>query len=287
MSSLRRRAFRLARPVLRPAVRLALPVLRSTVRLAMPILQRIEPSWAWPRYDPARQKAVDRDAFFVSPELSLHDPLIFGCYDLATQRVVAIDDPTGRAFDFDAQKQLASAFRARSAVPLSSDRYAHAVRALEPGTGLCLDACTTGPDEGVIQAVERLGYEYRAIDIFPAPGVQHEDLMALSFAEGSIARIISCDTLEHVPEWPQAMREMYRVLEPEGLLVLHMPVYYFDRPVGEPTREGTDPWEHVRYFAAREVMQCAAACGFVILRTSFMLDYGALLCVLGKPWRGT
>jgi ubiquinone/menaquinone biosynthesis C-methylase UbiE len=90
------------------------------------------------------------------------------------------------------------------------------------------------------------------------------------------------DTLEHIDAYPAAIRELFRVLAPHGLALVHVPVYYFDKPEGEPIRPGVDPWEHVRYFSAREFLRLFDEAGFVILRASFNFDYGALIAVLGK-----
>jgi hypothetical protein len=82
----------------------------------------------------------------------------------------------------------------------------------EPGSGICLDACTPAPVEVVKNTIQQLGYTYQAIDIGPAtPEVQKEDLQALSFEDDSIDQIFSCDTLEHIPDHGLALREMYRV----------------------------------------------------------------------------
>ncbi|MHC4130056.1 MAG: methyltransferase domain-containing protein [Planctomycetota bacterium] len=104
----------------------------------------------------------------------------------------------------------------------------------------------------------------------------------LSLEDGSVARIISLDTLEHIEDCTLAVSEMYRVLCDNGLAILHVPCYYFEKPVGEPIRPGIDPFGHVRYFSARELLTALDKAGFIILRAGFHLDYGALLCVAAK-----
>jgi glycosyltransferase involved in cell wall biosynthesis len=54
-------------------------------------------------------------------------------------------------------------------------------------------------------------------------GIRHEDVMNLSFAEGSFDRILSFDVLEHVPDPYRAVREFYRVLKPGGVLIFSVP----------------------------------------------------------------
>ena len=93
---------------------------------------------------------------------------------------------------------------------------------------------------------------------------------------------MSLDTLEHVQDYRQALREFQRVLEPGGVLLLHVPAYFVDRPASVPIDPANDPWQHVRYFSTRELVAEIAATGLGLLRVQLHLDYGAALCVAGK-----
>lgn len=55
--------------------------------------------------------------------------------------------------------------------------------------------------------------------------VRYEDVTALSFRSGSKDAVVSFDVLEHVPDYPQALREFARVLRPGGVLVMTVPFY--------------------------------------------------------------
>ena len=48
----------------------------------------------------------------------------------------------------------------------------------------------------------------------------------LPFADGAFDTVVSTEVLEHVPEPLRALREMARVLRPEGTLVLTVPLYW-------------------------------------------------------------
>jgi SAM-dependent methyltransferase len=221
--------------------------------------------------------------FFVPQGQSIYDPMVLGVYDLKTQTVIPKQGAFPQPTNLDIAAKRAQHYQRLSKRSLDTSRYNVALRSLEPGRGICLDACTPVPVEIVKATIEKLGYTYKAIDIGPGtPEVRKEDLQALSFADNSIDQIFSCDTLEHIPDYKLALRELYRVLKSEGFAVIHMPVYYFDRPEGEPIRPGVDPWDHTRYFSAREVIDAALAAGFALLRTNFCFDYGALVLVLGK-----
>lgn len=56
-----------------------------------------------------------------------------------------------------------------------------------------------------------------------ADGVRHEDLCHLSFADASFDAIVSLDVLEHIPDFPQALRECRRCLRAGGRLMWSVP----------------------------------------------------------------
>lgn len=221
----------------------------------------------------------------ITNKLSTIDPEVWGRYDLASQKVVPkdADDPGVWRMDFDRAAPVAQALLREHAGIVEQDRYELVLPHLAPGSGTLLDACTTDPAPGVKARVKALGYEYTPIDIRERRGVRQEDITALSFADRSIARIISLDTLEHVEAYEAALEEFLRVLEPGGVCIVHVPCYYFDKPSSEPISEDTDPWGHVRYFSAHELARTMRDVGFRILRLSLHLDYGAGLCVAAKP----
>lgn len=75
---------------------------------------------------------------------------------------------------------------------------------------------------------------------------QREDIQALSFADNTFDRIISCETIEHVPQPQKALHELYRVLKPGGILYLTCPNYFnffglwciYRAAIGKPYTEG-------------------------------------------------
>ena len=59
-----------------------------------------------------------------------------------------------------------------------------------------------------------------------SPAVPAEDLMGLSYVDASFDLVITSDTLEHVPDVDQALRETWRVLKPGGMHVFSVPVVW-------------------------------------------------------------
>lgn len=55
------------------------------------------------------------------------------------------------------------------------------------------------------------------------PGVMHQDVMQLSFADASFDFYISGDILEHVPDIAQTLREARRIIRPRGELLATFP----------------------------------------------------------------
>ena len=241
-------------------------------------------------YDPRRQALYDpREQVAVSRRQSVFDPTVFGTYDLATQRIVPIDsnDSGIVGLGLDEVSDHARAFvNDRGQAVVTSDRYEQVLALLRPGRGILLDAAISHVDEHVRRSVERLGYEYVAIGIEgDGAAVRREDIRALTFDDSSVARIISLDTLEHVERYEEGLREFHRVLEDGGVLFLHVPCYFAERETSVEIDPDIDPWGHVRYFSARELLQRLVQTGFVILRAGLQLDYGAALIVAGRVVR--
>jgi SAM-dependent methyltransferase len=224
----------------------------------------------------------------LPPGQAIYDPNVFGRYDLASQTVVPKEsaDEGLLSLDFDLLMAAAQRQAHRSPPPIEMDRYSEVLSLLAPGSGVCLDACTTSPEPRAREAVTALGYEYVPIDLEgDGKTVRREDLTNLTLEDESVAVVISLDTLEHVEDYPRALAEMFRVLRFDGLAVLHVPCYFVDRPESAPIQAGVDPWDHVRYFSTRELVGNVLAAGFTLLRLGLQLDYGAALCVAAKAKR--
>jgi SAM-dependent methyltransferase len=56
-------------------------------------------------------------------------------------------------------------------------------------------------------------------------GIRCEDLQNLSFSDETFDLMISEDVLEHVRNPDSALREVYRILKPDGLFVFTVPIY--------------------------------------------------------------
>lgn len=255
------------------------------------VLSRVARLFRLQLYDPAVSATYDRrttgtyelgKTLLVPEGQSVYDPAVFDRYDPATERVVSIDDDGVWEVGFDESIREAQRFVATHP-NVESDRYRLVLPLLTEGQGICLDACTSSPLPEARRRIEGLGYSYRPIDIAGDDDeVGREDVTALSYESDSVARIISLDTLEHVVDYRAALAEFRRVLTPGGILIVHVPVYFFDRESSAPIDPANDPWEHVRYFSGRELVEAIKAAGLTLLRVQLHLDYGAIVCIAAK-----
>src|SRR5215467_14244161 len=81
------------------------------------------------------------------------------------------------------------------------------------------------------------------------------DAQVLPFANESFDTIVSCETIEHVPDVRSAVREMWRVAKPGGKLLLTTPnyanlmgLYDLYARVRHPKRKDDQPFDRRQWF---------------------------------------
>jgi SAM-dependent methyltransferase len=71
------------------------------------------------------------------------------------------------------------------------------------------------------------GREYLGVDVRPGPGVDCvADVESLPQADGSVGTVIAMSTFEHVRRFWRGFDEVYRVLRPDGVLLVSCPFYF-------------------------------------------------------------
>ena len=117
--------------------------------------------------------------------------------------------------------------------------HAHVLRELAvhvpAGPARMLDAgCGTG---GLIRRLVPLRPEWKwtGVDVSPlacqlarergVADVQEASVMALPFRDGEFAAVVSADVLYHLDDDEAALREMTRVLQPGGIVVINLPAH--------------------------------------------------------------
>jgi len=82
-----------------------------------------------------------------------------------------------------------------------------------------INAC--GDMHSILQKIPKLLYsEYAPRN----KSIHHEDLQSLSYEESSLDLVLTSDTLEHVPDYLRALKEIHRTLKPGGLHIFTAPL---------------------------------------------------------------
>lgn len=91
------------------------------------------------------------------------------------------------------------------------------------------------------------------------------DGLALPFAEATFDRIVISEVLEHVPQDEAAMREVHRVLKPDGTLAVTVPRWFPERVCWALSEEyHSNPGGHVRIYRASELAAKLERNGFQV-----------------------
>jgi len=89
-----------------------------------------------------------------------------------------------------------------------------------------LDCCTKFVEPHLARTALERGYRLTVCDIEPeTPAVERVDITnPLPWPEHYFRGVISADTLEHVVPKREILAEFFRITEPKGFLMLHLPV---------------------------------------------------------------
>lgn len=132
-------------------------------------------------------------------------------------------------------------------------------------------ACVTGCDFSFV-AVSVAEKKVQAAISRPPVTFLQGDAQNLPFADDSFDLVISCETIEHVPDAPKALREMRRVSRPGGKLFLTTPNYANFMGLYElyswfrhPGRKDDQPFDRRQWFP--QIRKFVREAGWTILRT--------------------
>jgi len=100
--------------------------------------------------------------------------------------------------------------------------------------------------EGCIEPWLRLiSRNYLSVDLLSKAAMSHMDITDLGFDDNSFSLVWCSHVLEHIANDHKAMSEVYRVLKPNGLAVIQVPIY------GQKTYEDStiqSPEERLKHF---------------------------------------
>jgi SAM-dependent methyltransferase len=106
----------------------------------------------------------------------------------------------------------------------------------------------------------------------PLAALVQGDAQSLPFADASFDLLVSCETIEHLPQVRAALREMHRVTRPGGKLFLTTPNYFNFMGLYEiyarfrhPDRQDDQPFDRRQWFP--QVRRWIRQAGWTILRS--------------------
>ncbi len=145
---------------------------------------------------------------------------------------------------------------------------------LRPPCGRTLRVLEIAPAPALSRLLRALpATSYRSADLCSPLADDHVDIMDMHiYQDESFDFIICSHVLEHVRDDRQAMRELHRILSPEGLAILMVPILltasHTDEDPGESDpqsrirRFGQD--DHVRLYSRQDFLERLQSAGFVV-----------------------
>jgi len=117
-------------------------------------------------------------------------------------------------------------------------------------------------------------------------GVLQGDAFRLPFRDGRFDRVICSEVMEHVHDYPAALRELVRVLRPGGTLGVTVPTAITERLYLWLTRDYFEsPGGHIRVFRPADLARAMASAGLRVDGVGFAhalhSPYWAVRSVLG------
>jgi SAM-dependent methyltransferase len=156
---------------------------------------------------------------------------------------------------------------------------------LSGGEGWILDAgCGTGATLCELQAFGRvvgLDIEMLALRYARQRGefsLLQARLEALPFRTESFRAITALDVLEHLPDDRPALRELWRVLQPGGILIITVPAYRFLWSKHDVALH------HYRRYKARELRQRLQEAGFEVRKLSYAVSLLFMPILMVRWW---
>lgn len=97
----------------------------------------------------------------------------------------------------------------------------------------------------------------------------------LPFRDGSFAVVICSEVIEHVPDAPEILTEMWRILQPGGILILGTPDYgrwlwWVLEWVYGKVLSGAYAHEHITHFSREELARRLRAAGYEIMACQYV-----------------
>ncbi len=123
--------------------------------------------------------------------------------------------------------------------------------------------------------------------------VTRADINKLPFDSASFDCVICSEVLEHIPQHEEALKELVRVLKPQGSLVISVPRYFSERICWFISRAYcNDDGGHVRIYKKKQLQKMLNTHGFMCWKINYKhalhVPYWWIKCLVGhkneKNW---
>ena len=116
--------------------------------------------------------------------------------------------------------------------------------------------------------------------------VSEADINRLPFADASFDCVICSEVLEHIPDHEAAVRELIRILKPEGTFVVSVPRYYSEKICWLISRDYyNSEGGHIRIYRKKELREMLMKQGFKCWKINYKhalhMPYWWLKCLVG------
>lgn len=173
---------------------------------------------------------------------------------------------------------------------------------LWPNPSGSLDILDLGCGAGSVSAdLVRAGHRVKGLDVMRGAlerarqrglDARYHDLnQPIPFPDASFDALIACDIVEHVFSPMDLLREMHRVLRPQGFVVLMLPLHFdlverlrilvglgiihYEHRLYDPRLRAWD-YFHLKFFTPREGQEMVEAAGFRVEKRAWRPIHGAL-----------
>ena len=148
-----------------------------------------------------------------------------------------------------------------------------------------IKVCHFAPEKSISQLFQMFkNIEYISCDIRPEAAMQVQDITKTTFEDNTFDIIFCSRVLEHIEDDKKAMRELFRILKPNGFAILQVPLYqehngiklettYEDfsitSPEGRTIAFGQS--DHVRKYEKNDYVKRLKDSGFNVVEDNFSL----------------
>jgi SAM-dependent methyltransferase len=144
---------------------------------------------------------------------------------------------------------------------------------------------------GIDKSAAALSESYKSLETMPDSQskdylLSSADITRLPFADAAFDCIICSEVFEHIPRHEQALKELDRILKPQGTLVVSVPRFFAERICWFISREYyNEEGGHIRIYKKKQLREMLTGQGFKCWKINYKhalhSPYWWLKCLVG------